>query len=90
MTFSTARITRLEIVRLSGEEWYVFRWTAEGDEWQDVLTALKERVEPIMRRWEPDTKKWWVNSSYDEELADIFSNFRALDKEVRSQLEMAL
>lgn len=88
MLFRTARITSLRVVIRGGEEHFVIKWGASKDEFRDVLAALKAEIEPYMRKWDPDTKTWWINGRYSEELGKTFRNFDALEQARKNQMTL--
>jgi len=45
---------------------------------KDVVEELKKKIPHTERRWNEETKLWWVSEKYDELLQGMFSNFYAL------------
>lgn len=44
----------------------------------DVVEALKAAVPHTHRRWNSETKLWWISMDYDVWLCETFGNFYAL------------
>ena len=84
MNMTTARLTYF---RREGE-WYIFRITAEGEDFAKAIEALKRAVPLIHRRYDPETKTWSVATQYGPELAKIFANGRQCIRLVELQLRL--
>ena len=78
----------LEIVQVDGEPWFQFRW--QGGDWYGALQALKERVPPEARSYDPETRLWRVGDIFESDLCAIFPNFESSLDAIRSQLSFLI
>jgi len=81
-----AHIVGLTIDQREDGVWFVFSW--EGDDWHAALDAVKERIPPEAREFDKEGKVWRVAEAFEDELAEIFSNFAGSLDAIRSQVSM--
>ena len=69
---------------------YVFRWTAEGDAFNQTLQALKVAIPLAERFFNMETKEWSVRVTPPNEkvLAFLFENGKACIETVKGQLAL--
>ncbi len=46
----------------------------------EFIEKLKSAIPHLNREWRPDTKTWWVDEVYEDELDQLFVNWYALAK----------
>jgi hypothetical protein len=44
----------------------------------EFVETFKGTILHLHREWRPDTKTWWVQEQYEDELNRLFSNWHAL------------
>jgi len=81
-----AHVVDLEIIPTPAGPWFEFRW--EGEDWHGALDAVKERIPPEAREFDKEEKVWRVAEAFEDELAEIFSNFAGSLDAIRSQVSM--
>jgi hypothetical protein len=83
-----ALVRDLQIIERADGFWFEFTWEGRGDEWRRALDAVKKRIPPEAREYDPDAQLWRVVEAFEDELADIFPNFAGALDAIRSQLSL--
>ena len=45
---------------------------------EETVEGLKQAIPHTDREWRPESKTWWVNIDYENQLKSLFPNFEAL------------
>ncbi len=83
-----AFVRDLQIIQREDGPWFEFRWEGRGEEWRTALEAVKRRIPPEAREYDPEAQVWRVVDCLEDVLADIFPNFAGALDAIRSQLSL--
>jgi hypothetical protein len=83
-----ALVRDLQVIQREDGAWFEFRWEGRGEEWRTALEAVKRRIPPEAREYDPDAQLWRVVEAFEDVLAGIFPNFASALDGIRSQLSL--